>query len=81
MQQDEDDFSDEFVVKQEDNTASLGAMGPPLAAPAPTQGMFNDKGQMAEHWDVVQPHPEPGYDPMRPSTANLERFKTLFNLN
>lgn len=42
---------------------------------------FNDKGQMAEHWDVVQPHPEPGYDPMRPSTENLDRFKTLFNLD
>ena len=42
---------------------------------------FNDKGQMAEHWDVVQPHPEPDYDPMRPSTENLDRFKKLFNLD
>ena len=41
---------------------------------------FNDQGQMAEHWDVVQPHPEPDYDPMRRSTENLERFRVLFGL-
>lgn len=41
---------------------------------------FNERGQMAEHWDVVQPHPEPGYDPMRRSAENLERFKALFGL-
>jgi predicted SnoaL-like aldol condensation-catalyzing enzyme len=41
---------------------------------------FNDKGQMAEHWDVVQPLPEPGYDPMKPSTEDLERFKALFSI-
>ena len=42
---------------------------------------FNDKGQMAEHWDVVQPHPEPGYDPMRRSTEDLDRFRALFGLD
>ena len=42
---------------------------------------FNDDGKMAEHRDVVQPHPEPGYDPMKPSTENLGRFKALFNLD
>ncbi len=42
---------------------------------------FNDRGQMAEHWDVVQPHPEPGFDPMRQSVENLDRFRALFNLN
>lgn len=42
---------------------------------------FNENGQMAEHWDVVQPHPEQGYDPMRPSTENLDRFKKLFDLD
>ena len=42
---------------------------------------FNDKGQMAEHWDVVQPHPEPGYDPMRRSTEDLDRFNSLFGLD
>jgi predicted SnoaL-like aldol condensation-catalyzing enzyme len=42
---------------------------------------FNGQGQMAEHWDVVQPLPTPGYDPMRTSTENLERFRALFNLD
>ncbi|XDA96970.1 nuclear transport factor 2 family protein [Sulfitobacter sp. LCG007] len=41
---------------------------------------FNDKGQMAEHWDVVQAHPEPGYDPMRRSSENLDRFRAFFGL-
>lgn len=39
---------------------------------------FNDQNQMAEHWDVVQRHPEPDYDPMRESTEDLERFVRLF---
>ncbi|MBF9030940.1 hypothetical protein HKCCE3408_11095 [Rhodobacterales bacterium HKCCE3408] len=42
---------------------------------------FNDQGQMAEHWDVVQPLPEPDYDPMRKSTENFARFKALFGLS
>ena len=25
---------------------------------------FDDQGLLAEHWDVVQRLPEPGYDPM-----------------
>lgn len=41
---------------------------------------FDDKGMMAEHWDVVQPHPEPDYDPMRQSTENLGRFAALFKI-
>ncbi|PTW58873.1 putative SnoaL-like aldol condensation-catalyzing enzyme [Breoghania corrubedonensis] len=39
---------------------------------------FNADGLMAEHWDVVQPLPEPGYDPMKPSSENLDRFRALF---
>jgi predicted SnoaL-like aldol condensation-catalyzing enzyme len=42
---------------------------------------FNDAGQMAEHWDVVQPLPEPGYDPMRHSSENLSRFRQFFGLD
>jgi predicted SnoaL-like aldol condensation-catalyzing enzyme len=41
---------------------------------------FNSDGQMAEHWDVVQLMPEPDYDPMRPSTENLSRFRELFKI-
>jgi predicted SnoaL-like aldol condensation-catalyzing enzyme len=41
---------------------------------------FNAQGQMAEHWDVVQPMPEPDYDPMRLSTENLSRFAALFKI-
>ncbi|AXS39684.1 nuclear transport factor 2 family protein [Breoghania sp. L-A4] len=41
---------------------------------------FNDTGQMAEHWDVVQPLPESGYDPMKPSEENLGRFRELFGM-
>ncbi len=41
---------------------------------------FDALGRMAEHWDVVQAHPEPGYDPMRQSTENLDRFRALFGL-
>jgi predicted SnoaL-like aldol condensation-catalyzing enzyme len=41
---------------------------------------FNAEGLMAEHWDVVQPHPEPGYDPLKPSTEDLDRFRTLFGI-
>jgi len=33
-----------------------------------------------EHWDVVQSLPEPGHDPMQPSTENLERFRELFGI-
>jgi len=39
---------------------------------------FNKKKQLAEHWDVVQRLPEPGYDPMAPSSEDLSRFKVMF---
>jgi len=39
---------------------------------------LNSQGLFAEHWDVVQPLPEPAYDPMRPSEEDFERFKALF---
>ena len=42
---------------------------------------FDDQGLMAEHWDVVQPLPEPGYDPMRLSTENFSRFAPLFKID
>jgi predicted SnoaL-like aldol condensation-catalyzing enzyme len=41
---------------------------------------FNKAGQMAEHWDVVQPLPERNYDPMRRSVENLGRFTAFFAL-
>lgn len=41
---------------------------------------FDAHGLMAEHWDVVQRHPEPGYDPMRPSVEDFTRFQALFGL-
>jgi predicted SnoaL-like aldol condensation-catalyzing enzyme len=37
-------------------------------------------GMIAEHWDVVQPLPTPGYDPMAQSSEDLTRFRALFNL-
>ena len=40
---------------------------------------FNEKHQLAEHWDVVQRLPEPAYDPMAPSSEDLSRFKALFD--
>ncbi|WP_118134248.1 nuclear transport factor 2 family protein [Oceanicella sp. SM1341] len=39
---------------------------------------FNAEGKLAEHWDVVQRHPEPGYDPMKRSEEDLSRFAALF---
>jgi predicted SnoaL-like aldol condensation-catalyzing enzyme len=42
---------------------------------------FNSQGQFAEHWDVVQPLPEPDYDPMRASHENFERFFALFKMD
>ncbi len=41
---------------------------------------FDAFGMMAEHWDVVQPHPEVDYDPLRPSVENLDRFKAVFGI-
>lgn len=41
---------------------------------------FDAEGRMAEHWDVVQALPEPGYDPMRRSTEDFARFRRLFGL-
>jgi predicted SnoaL-like aldol condensation-catalyzing enzyme len=41
---------------------------------------FNDEGKIAEHWDVVQPLPEPDYDPMRLSSEDFTRYKALYNL-
>jgi predicted SnoaL-like aldol condensation-catalyzing enzyme len=42
---------------------------------------FNDKGEMSEHWDVVQPLPKNDYDPMRRSAENLNRFRKFFGLD
>ncbi len=42
---------------------------------------FNEQGQMAEHWDVVAPLPEPDYDPMRRSSENLQRFDAVFRID
>ncbi len=42
---------------------------------------FNDKDQLAEHWDVVQPLPSPGHDPMELSTEDFRRFYALFNVS
>jgi predicted SnoaL-like aldol condensation-catalyzing enzyme len=39
---------------------------------------LNKEHQLAEHWDVVQRLPEPNYDPMKPSSEDLSRFKALF---
>jgi len=41
---------------------------------------ISSAGQLAEHWDVVQPLPVPDYDPMQPSEENFTRFRTLFGL-
>lgn len=41
---------------------------------------FDGAGMLAEHWDVVQPLPEPGYDPMRPSSEDFGRFAALFRI-
>lgn len=41
---------------------------------------FEAGGMMIEHWDVVQPLPEPDYDPMRRSTQDFARFKALFHI-
>ncbi len=40
---------------------------------------FDQEHRLVEHWDVVQRHPEPGYDPMAISSENLTRFKELFS--
>jgi predicted SnoaL-like aldol condensation-catalyzing enzyme len=42
---------------------------------------FNAAGQMAEHWDVVAPLPEPDYDPMRTSKEDLSRFSAVFDFD
>jgi predicted SnoaL-like aldol condensation-catalyzing enzyme len=41
---------------------------------------INAAGQLAEHWDVVQPLPAPDYDPMAPSNEDFTRFKALFGM-
>jgi predicted SnoaL-like aldol condensation-catalyzing enzyme len=42
---------------------------------------INSAGQLAEHWDVVQPLPAPDYDPVKRSEENFTRFRTLFGLS
>jgi len=41
---------------------------------------FNDQDQLAEHWDVVQPLPVPGHDPMEQSQHDFSRFYKLFGV-
>ena len=41
---------------------------------------FDAADMLVEHWDVVQPLPEPDYDPLRPSEENFSRFYSLFNI-
>jgi predicted SnoaL-like aldol condensation-catalyzing enzyme len=41
---------------------------------------INSAGQLAEHWDVVQPLPAPDYDPMKPSEEKFGRFRALFGM-
>lgn len=41
---------------------------------------FNDQDQLAEHWDVVQPLPAPGHDPMELSQHDFSRFYSLFGI-
>jgi predicted SnoaL-like aldol condensation-catalyzing enzyme len=37
-------------------------------------------GLFAEHWDVVQPLPEPDFDPMKISSRDFSRFRVLFDI-
>lgn len=41
---------------------------------------INRSGELAEHWDVVQPLPVPDYDPMQPYTEDFTRFRALFGI-
>jgi predicted SnoaL-like aldol condensation-catalyzing enzyme len=41
---------------------------------------FNDQDQLAEHWDIVQALPAPGYDPMDLSQHDFQRFYALFGV-
>ncbi len=41
---------------------------------------FNEQDQLAEHWDIVQPLPAAGHDPMDLSQHDFSRFYKLFNL-
>jgi predicted SnoaL-like aldol condensation-catalyzing enzyme len=41
---------------------------------------FNEKGLMAEHWDVVQALPEPNYDPMKKYEEDFTRFYEMFSM-
>jgi predicted SnoaL-like aldol condensation-catalyzing enzyme len=42
---------------------------------------FNDDDKLIEHWDVVQPLPEPDYDPMRLSREDFTRFYKLYDMD
>ena len=42
---------------------------------------FDADGMMAEHWDVVQPLPNPDYDPMRPSEEDFTRFYEMYRID
>lgn len=41
---------------------------------------FNASDQLAEHWDIVQPLPSRGYDPMDLSSEDFRRFYSLFRI-
>ena len=41
---------------------------------------FNAEDQLAEHWDIVQPLPAPGHDPMELSQHDFSRFYALFGV-
>lgn len=41
---------------------------------------FDGAATLAEHWDVVQPLPEPCHDRVRPSSGDLSRFAALFRI-
>lgn len=41
---------------------------------------FNERDELSEHWDVVQPLPHPEYDPLEPSTEDFSRFYEMYGI-